>query len=83
MARHLRRALFRSCMTVLMPLIRAQARLARAVHAQRRMEGSGAYLLPLTLPATLACWAPVRMAAVGVLWLAVAAAGGADARAID
>jgi hypothetical protein len=81
--RALRRLAFRICMTFVMPLIRAQAGLAHAVRAQRRMDGWEAYFLPLTLPVTLACWVPLRLAAVVALWLAVSAAGGVDAGAID
>lgn len=83
MRRTLRRILFRSCMTVVKPLTHAQAHLADVIRTQRRVEGWSAYLLPLTLPVVLACWAPLRLAALGTLWLAVVAAGGVDAPAID
>lgn len=83
MSRALRRGLFRMCMTLVMPSMRVQVALAGAIRAQRRAEGWGAYVVPVMLPAMVACWASFRLAAVTGLWLAVAAAGGVEARAID
>jgi hypothetical protein len=74
----IRRIAFRICISVILPIGRAQAHLAGLFRQTARMEGVSTWTAPVVLVAIVLCWAPTRL----VYWVgyrAAVALAGADA----